>query len=178
MSGRITFRKVDPREEVGVERVVCEAFGGTVEYRLVDQLRDDDRAWVPEWSIGAFAGDELVGHILFTRASVGGMSAALLAPLAVAPAAQGKGVGEELCRIGLEAVRASGATLALVLGHPEFYPRVGFEPAFPRGITPPHEVDPQNAWMVIECVPGALELARGVATVADAFMRPEMWRED
>lgn len=177
MAERVTIKAVDPKQDERVKRVVCEAFGSTVEYRLIEQLRAEAQYWVPAWSLGAFVDDELVGHILFTRASVGGVKGALLAPLAVATAYQGQGVGERLCKAGLKAVRAAGATFALVLGHPDYYPRVGFAPAFPYGILPPYEVNPPEAWMAIALVPGALDLARGVAAVADAFMVPEMWRE-
>jgi len=177
MPDPVTIRPVDPLEDPAVERVVCAAFGSTEEYELIVALRGDESAWLPEWSLGAYPGETLVGHVLFTAASVGGMRAALLAPLAVSPESQGRGVGEALVRAGLDAVREGGAAIALVLGHPGYYPRAGFEPAYPYGIMPPYEVDPQDAWMAMALIPGALELVRGAVTMSSVFMDPALWRE-
>lgn len=173
----VIIRSVDPRDESDVERVVDEAFSGHAEYELIAALRVDDDAWVADLSLGAYRGNELMGHVLYTPASVGGMPAVLLAPLAVVPAHQRQGVGGALVRAGLEAGRGTGAVLALVLGHPEYYPRFGFEPAYPHGILPPYAVEPEAAWMVSALVPGALDLARGTVTLAAAFRNRAMWRE-
>lgn len=174
---QLEIRSVDPRTDSAVQRVVGDAFGSDIEYGLIESLREDPTAWVPAWSLGAYDGGELLGHILFTPARAGDAIAALLAPLAVAPASQHGGVGSALVRAGLEVVAADGAEVALVLGHPDYYPRAGFEPAMPHGIEPPYPVDPPEAWMALELVPGAFLRAAGVVGVAAAFADPAMWRE-
>lgn len=173
----ITVKAVDPRTDDNVRRVVTEAFGGPVEYGLVADLRDDPDAWLAGLSLGAFVGDELVGHIMFTRAHIGTEPAALLAPLAVTPAWQCRGVGSALVRAGLEAAEREGFRVALVLGHPSYYPRFGFKPAIPVGILPPYEVDPAEAWMLALIGRPGEPPGAAVVTVADAFRDPAMWRE-
>jgi len=132
---------------------------------------------VPELNLIAVEQSEIVGHVLFTRADASGVSAALLAPLAVVMEHQNSGVGAALVSAGLEAARTAGFELSLVLGHPEYYPRFGYVPAIPHGIEPPYPVDPPEAWMVLELVRGALGRARGGVRVADELMDPAMWRE-
>lgn len=165
----------------GVLAVEREAFGEDEEAQLVAELLEDPMARIPGLSLVAVAAagtsDWIVGHVLFTRANVGGVEAALLAPLAVAPEYQGVGVGGALVREGLERAAALGFGIALVLGHPGYYPRFGFEPAEPFGIAPPYPVEPSEAWMVAELRRGAVAGARGIVHVADALMHEEMWRE-
>ncbi|MDZ4168303.1 MAG: N-acetyltransferase [Coriobacteriia bacterium] len=171
------IRPVDPLQEPAIKDVVCAAFGSEVEYELVEALRAEEDVWVPEWSLGAYIDGELAGHILFTRAWAGSKLAALLAPLAVSPVNQNTGVGQALIEAGLSAARAEGAELSLVLGHPDYYPKGGFEPAMPHGILAPYPINPPEAWMVIELVEGALVDAAGVVKVAEALGAPELWRE-
>ena len=54
-----------------------------------------------------------------------------------------------------------------MLGHPEYYPRFGFEPAAALGITAPWDV-PAEAWMVHR-LPAWTPDARGLVRYAAAF---------
>lgn len=76
--------------------------------------------------------------------------ASILAPLAVAPAAQGRGVGGALVRAGLARLDADGIDLVFVLGDPAYYGRFGFRPARDAGLAAPHPLAPEYAaaWMV------------------------------
>ncbi len=160
----------------GVVAVERAAFDGYVEAELVEALVAGE-AYVPGLSLVAERADSIVGHVLFTRARAGEIDAVLLAPLAVAPDWQGRGIGRTLVRAGLAHAAELGFGIALVLGHPSYYPRFGFEPAEPLGIMPPYPVEPSEAWMVVELTPGALGDAAGVVRVAEALMHEEMWRE-
>lgn len=177
MTEELVIRAVDPDTDPAVAQVVKAAFASDEEYQLIADLRRDADSWVPELSLGAWVGDEPVGHVLFTRASVGDVRAVLLAPLAVVPGWQKQGVGTALARAGLAASHAAGAGVALVLGHPEYYPHFGFEPALPYGIEAPYPIEPQEAWMVAELTPGALDAATGPVTMSAVFLDPALWRE-
>jgi putative acetyltransferase len=83
------------------------------------------------------------------------------------PDRQRAGIGSRLVREATERGRATGYPLIVVLGHPEYYPRFGFEPAAARGIVAPWEVPPE-AWMVLP-LPAYDPRARGVVTYAQAF---------
>ncbi|MFC8900045.1 GNAT family N-acetyltransferase [Streptomyces cinereoruber] len=130
-----------PGEEAEVRRVEAAAFGSEAEADLVDALRADAGAWLPGLSYVAEAPDGTVAaHALITRCHVGGAPAAALAPVAVAPEHQRTGAGQAVVRAVLDATRLRGETLVLVLGHPEYYPRFGFERASAYGIRPGFEV--------------------------------------
>jgi len=81
-------------------------------------------------SLVATSGEQIVGHVIFTRCSVapGGQIAALLGPLCVTPDLQKQGIGSRLVRAGLERIGDWQAGLALVLGDPDYYGRFGFLP--------------------------------------------------
>lgn len=80
----------------------------------------------------------------------------------------------------LAKARKSGVRLVFVLGIPEYYPRHGFQaPAEARGFEPPYPLaeGDEQAWMVQELSPGFIGQVNGRVVAADAFMRPEYWRE-
>ena len=68
--------------------------------------------------------------------------------MAVVPDRQGAGIGASLVRRGLTLARQTAYPLVVVLGHPAYYPRFGFEPARPLGIETPYEA-PDEAWMAV-----------------------------
>jgi putative acetyltransferase len=159
-----------------------EAFGEDEEAELVRDLLGDPSA-KPLLSLLAYADDAPVGHVLFTSVRLADTddtpSCSILAPLAVVPDAQKQGVGGALVRKGLALLAESGVGLVFVLGHPEYYPRHGFQPAGVLGLTAPYPIPEKDAgaWMVQELRPGVLGTVRGTVVVADKLMKPEYWRE-
>lgn len=161
------------------------AFGGAKGSEiagLVEGLLADPSA-KPLLSLVALDGPRPVGHILFTKARIEPaappVSASILAPLAVVPEAQGRGVGTKLVRRGHDLLAERGVELVFVLGHPSYYPQHGFSPAGALGFeaTYPIAEKDANAWMVKELRAGTLGSARGRVVCADALDRPEYWRE-
>jgi len=163
-----------------VLRVEREAFGQDDEAELVAALLCDPTAQ-PVVSLLAWEGDRAVGHVLFTRVTLAGapadVSCAILAPLAVVPASQRRGVGRALIEHGAGLLARSGAKLLFVLGDPGYYTRCGFAPSIPRGLRAPYPIVPEEAWMVRSLVPGLLGTVEGTVTCASALARPEYWRE-
>ncbi|MEV8639030.1 N-acetyltransferase [Streptosporangium sp. NPDC051023] len=125
------------------------AFAAAGEADLVDALRADPKAWIDGLSMVTAAPDgTLAGHALLTRCHVGGDPALALAPCAVLPSVQRMGAGSAAIRAALEAARAMGENLVVVLGHAGYYPRFGFTPASRFGIRAPFEV-PDEAMMAM-----------------------------
>ncbi|WP_030616270.1 GNAT family N-acetyltransferase [Streptomyces sclerotialus] len=138
-----------PGDAAAVRAVDLAAFPTPEEAGIVDALRADPGAWLDGLSLVVQAPDgTLAGHALLTRCHVGGHPALALAPVAVLPAHQRRGAGSAVIRAALEAARAAGEHLVLVLGHPEYYPRFGFAPASRWGIRAPFEV-PDEAMMAL-----------------------------
>lgn len=102
------------------------AFGTQVEAGLVDRLRREADPFI---SLVAEKDGNVIGHVLFTPVSVGesGVNAVGLGPMAVLPDYQNKGVGKKLVERGLETCREKGIAAVFVLGHPEYYAKLGFK---------------------------------------------------
>ena len=147
-----------------IRQVNDAAFGRPAEGRLVDALRRDAEPFI---SFVAEENAEIVGHICFTPVIVqhaGGTSTTILglAPMAVSPARQRRGIGSMLVEAGLADARARGYGAVVVLGRPQFYPRFGFRPAAPAGLRCVYNA-PAPAFMVLELRSGALGALGGVA---------------
>lgn len=161
----IHVRVEQPGDHAAVRRILEAAFETPTEARLVEALRP-----VAEPQISMVAVDEadrVVGHIFYSPVRVEPESpgtepwtALGLAPMAVLPDHQRRGFGSALVSRSLEHCREAGHPVVFVLGHPEYYPRFGFEPAPPKGLRSAYDV-PDNVFMVAELTPGALARRRG-----------------
>ncbi|MCC3377377.1 GNAT family N-acetyltransferase [Cohnella sp. REN36] len=138
------------------------AFGGRKEEsELVERIRVSD-GYVPELSLVAVEEEtgEVVGHALISKAAVYDLDqpteVLVLAPIGVDPAYQRQGIGGHLIREGLSRAEALGFKLVLLIGHPSYYPRFGFEPAGLHGLVLMQFVVPDEVFMVRELAPGEL----------------------
>lgn len=134
---------------------------------LVEALRASPDH-VPELSLVALGDDAVIGHIAFSRARLdSGHPVLALAPMGVLPEHQRRGAGSALVTEGLGRAAGTNFPLVVVLGHPDYYPRFGFEPADALGVLAPFEVPPE-AWMAHR-LPAYRPEARGTVAYADAF---------
>ena len=127
-----------------VFQVVSEAFSHAEhsdgnEQELVTLLRASS-SFIPELSLVAVEDGKIVGHILFTKISIGNDTELALAPLSVLPAYQRRGIGQALIREGHRIAKQLGYGYSVVLGSPAYYPRAGYLPANLYGIEAPFEV--------------------------------------
>ena len=144
------------------------AFPTEAEADLVDALRDNAQ---PAVSLVAEQDNTIVGHIMFTPVELCGNSSLKimgLAPMAVSPDQQKRGIGSQLVREGLDRCRDIGAGAVVVLGHPSYYPRFGFAPASARNIACEYDA-PDEAFMMLELTAGYLSDAEGTIRYHDAF---------
>lgn len=135
MMGALTVREAEPHDRGAVRHVVAAAFGREDEARIVDALRAADAMAI---ELVAVLDGAVVGHVAFSPVAVEPPlkgPALGLAPLAVAPAHQRKGIGAALVETGLEICRARGASLVVVLGEPSYYGRFSFAPGKAKGMT-------------------------------------------
>lgn len=120
---------------------------------LVDALRNQA---CPLVSLVAEDAGAIVGHIMFSPMSLPDHPALKimgLAPMAVAPQHQRKGIGSALIRNGLKQCRQLGFGAVVVLGHPRYYPRFGFLLAARFGIRCGYDA-PEEAFMIVELQAG------------------------
>ncbi|WNF30626.1 bifunctional class I SAM-dependent methyltransferase/N-acetyltransferase [Streptomyces sp. C11-1] len=171
------LRPADPRwvtrpeaagEHEAVHAVNAAAFPTPDEADLVDALRADPEAWLPDLGYVAEAPDgSLAAYALLTRCRVGDAPALALAPVATSPAFQRQGAGQAVVRAVLDAARVRGEVLVLVLGHPDYYPRFGFVPASRYGIRAGFEV-PDEAMMAL-VLDGSVPVPAGMIRYPAAF---------
>jgi putative acetyltransferase len=150
-----------------IRTVNIAAFGGPAEADLVDNLRAQRHALV---SLVAEQDREIVGHILFSRmwiqAPAASVPAVALAPLAVLPKHQRKGIGGQLVLQGLALLRVAGESIVIVVGHPGYYPKFGFSTDRARLLQSPF---PPDAFMAAELSLGALTGLQGIVQYPAAF---------
>jgi len=160
----VEIRGEDTGDHQAIKLVNDLAFEQPDEGEMIDALRCNP-GFVPELSLVALVDDAVVGHILFFPIKIenaGSYETSLsLAPMAVHPDFQGKGIGGRLVEEGIAAAKAGGFESIIVLGHPEYYPRFGFQPASRWGIRPPLEA-PDEAFMALELAEGSLHGKAGV----------------
>jgi putative acetyltransferase len=146
----VILRSENPTDLDSIRVLVDQAFGEPMPSRLIDLVRGSDR-FVPDLSIVAEADGVLLGHILLSYVAIEGeesFDALSLAPLAVHPDHQNRGVGTALSEEGLARAERLGVPLVVVEGHPGYYPRFGFERASLHGIEKAAPQVPDEAFMV------------------------------
>lgn len=171
------LRTEQPEDFAAVEALIAEAFrtlpeSDHTEHLLVAKLRRSP-SFVPALSITATAPSAegrsvIVGHILLTKLQLGARTLLALAPLAVAPDKQRRGIGAALVKEAVARARRLGYPGIVVFGHPGYYPRFGFRPAADFGIAVPFDA-PSECVMALECEPGSLAGISGVVRYDAAF---------
>lgn len=163
----VRHERVEDTEAVW--RLNHDAFGRPDEGNLIDALR---KRGAIICSLVAELEGKIAGHVLFSPVTIDTgnreITAAGLGPVGVLPAYQRKGIGEKLIESGLATCRDRGHGIAVVLGHPSYYPRFGFRPSRPLGIRWEHDA-PEEAFMVMELRPGALKGVEGIVRYQPEF---------
>lgn len=162
------IRAEQEEDRAVVHAVNLSAFETASEADLVDALREQAQ---PVVSLVAEDKGAIAGHIMFSPVSLSGhpgLKMMGLAPMAVVPEQQRKGIGSALIRAGLEQCKQLGFIAVVVLGHPEYYPRFGFTPSTRFGIVSEYEV-PEEVFMATELQPAALSGRTGTVKYHAAF---------
>lgn len=165
----MVIRHETARDADAVRSVLRAAFGGDDEATLVELLRGSGDVVL---SLVALVEDQIVGHVLFSRlvirADAGVLFGVALAPLAVLPAVERRGIGSALVRQGIRLLGDSGETIAIVLGDPEYYARFGFSSQLAQPLRSRYS---GPAFMALEIKPAALDGVAGEVKYPAAFDR-------
>jgi putative acetyltransferase len=161
-------RPEDIVEIKAIRKVNEMAFGQAAEADIVNKLKENCKGLV---SLVATQEGEIIGHLLFSPARIEGDKALEgmgLAPLAVLPEFQGQGVGSALVKTGISTLKDMGCPFIIVLGHPGYYRRFGFQKASAWGIRCQWEV-PDEAFMILVLDQPAIEGVSGMARYRSEF---------
>ena len=155
MLPEITVRAESSQDVRAIREVHVAAFPSPAEASLVEALRNAGDLTV---SLVAEHEERIVGHVAFSPVTlednpqnVPGLG---LAPMAVVPEHQQRGIGSRLIREGLQRCQALGYAFVVVLGHPEYYPRFGFSKASQWGFT--NEYGADEAFMISQLQPASV----------------------
>ena len=167
------------KDKTQIRKVLLNAFDeeeGEVVSQLAIDLLEDVTA-LPILSLVAEQDNDIIGHIIFSSVNIEGaegVSAYILAPLAVTKLKQNSGTGTQLINKGLERLKQLGAEIVLVYGDPNYYKRFGFKAG--HNLKPPHKLQyPDEAWMAQELVEGKLSTTQGTVRCALSLNSPEYW---
>lgn len=158
------IRAEGSRDFERVRNVIHEAFGRDVEALLVDRLRGSAR-YIPELALVAETDEEVIGHILLTRATLDELPderrMLVLGPIGVLPEYQRRGVGRTLIGVALRRAKELGYRGVALIGHPTYYPRFGFLPGSRFGLRTTYDV-PNDVFMALALTEGSLEGISGL----------------
>jgi predicted N-acetyltransferase YhbS len=161
MSPNIINRPLTPADFAAVSRLHAKVFGPGRFTRTAYRVREGAPKISPYCGV-ALLGETLVAAVRFTSITIGGVNGALLlGPLAVDPDFAGQGFGKRLVGGAMEAAKAAGVKLVVLVGDEPYYGRFGFRPAPPGQITMPGPVDPARL-LAAEFEPGVLAAYTGL----------------
>jgi len=161
MSLNVHNRLLTPADLPQVSNLHATVFGPGRFARTAYRIREGTPP-ISRYCRAAFLGERMIAAVRFTQITIGGDGhVLLLGPLAVDPEFAGKGYGRRLIGEALEAAKADGVRLAVLVGDEPYYARLGFHPAPPGQIVLPGPVDPKRL-LAVELAPGALAAFRGL----------------
>lgn len=117
------------------------------EQDLVVALRKSE-SFIPELSLVAVNENRIIGHVLFTKIKIGNSTELALAPLAVLPEYQRKGIGTRLIEEGHKIAKQLNYSYSIVLGSNKYYPRLGYIPASKYNIKAPFNIEDDFLWLL------------------------------
>ncbi len=141
------------------------------EAELVDKIRQE-ATYEPDLEVVAEEACQLLGHGLLSQVQIVNkdqtFTGLVLAPLAVLPERQGQGIGGKILQeLEKRAVTHSYEFIS-ILGHPDYYPRFGYQKASLYEITAPFPV-PDAAFLIKALTPKGLAGVHGKVRYAKAF---------
>ncbi|NOX67527.1 MAG: N-acetyltransferase [Chlorobi bacterium] len=165
----MSIRKETPNDITTIHQINSTAFETDAEADLVDKLRDSGVTII---SLVAEVDDKLVGYILFTPMTMDNFDIKIagLAPMAVLPDYQNKGIGSTLIEKGLEYCAKENYAAVAVLGHPNYYPKFGFVPSTRFDLISEYDV-PKEVFMIKELKRDSLSRISGIVKYHEEFSK-------
>lgn len=158
----LAIAPLTPADLPQIEKLDERCFGPGRFTRTAYRLREGTP---PAYGLSRIArvGSFLVGANILTPVRLGGADGLLLGPLTVEPAFRSRGIGEALVQASIDAARAAGHRLIILVGDEPYYSRMGFRRVPSGRLTLPGPVDPARL-LVCELADGAFEGVSGPVT--------------
>lgn len=157
------LRKEEKKDFDEIRNINNICFNGDYESRLIENLRQGSNFIL---SLVAKDNGKIVGHIMYSRIKIGDINSVALAPMCVIPEYQKKGIGTDLIKESFKYLKEINEKNIVVLGHTDFYKRLGFEKSANYGVKCPFDV-PEDIFMVFELEKGSL--TEGIVEYGEEF---------
>ncbi len=165
----LIVKQINQNDFTITENITREAFWnvykpGCSEHLILHNLRKS-KSYIKELDLVAFCNDQIIGHIISTKAKVVDSlnkeyEVLCAGPLSVLPEFQKKGIGEKLLKESIKIAKRLGFRGMILFGNPDYYHRFGFRNAKEFEIT---TKDYQNfePFMALELFENALTDVKG-----------------
>ena len=145
---------------------------GALARGLITETPTEDLRVFTAWENG-----KLLGGIFFTRLTytADARTVFMMAPVAIAKAYQGNGIGQQLIAHGLETLKHEGVDIAVTYGDPTFYGRAGFKPVLEADVPAPQPLNHPEGWIAKSLTDAPLTPLSGPAHCVARFDDPAFW---
>jgi predicted N-acetyltransferase YhbS len=156
----------EKRTDIPSREALLNAAMGEVRFTKCSERLREDRVAAEGLSFVAVEDGRLIGTVRLWHVTAGpGRSALLLGPMAVAPEAQGRGIGSALMTHAVKAARRSGAAAVILVGDAPYYSRFGFSAEKTGALWMPGAYD-QNRLLALELKADSLDGAQGLVSAS------------
>lgn len=176
------LEKYNPQDQAKISELFIKTFSdseGHEEGILIGKLTLDLLINTNASDLYCFVATEdqkIIGSIIFTRMTFEtGINAFILAPVAIHTEFQGKGIGQNLIKFGLNSLSKDGVELAITYGDPKFYSKVGFGVVSDKIIPAPLKLSQPEGWLAQSLTSDKMESISGVSRCVKALNKPEYW---
>jgi putative acetyltransferase len=128
-------------------------------------------------SLVATDNNKIIGHIAFSPVFLDSTNkhfGYILAPLAILPTHQNKGVGSTIVKQGLDLISSLGAFIIFVYGDPQYYSRFGFKTDLAENFTPPYPLQYPEGWQAMKLNSTVIP-ERGKFQCVNSLNHPQLW---
>jgi len=175
---KIIIRRTREKDLFNTLNLTREAFWnihipGCDEHLVLHNLRHSN-SYIGELDLVAIVENEIIGHIISTKAKITDsqnkeFEVLCVGPLSVLPEFQKKGIGSALLNESIKLARELRFSSMILYGYPEYYHRFGFRNAREYGITT-KEGQNFEPFMALELLPNGLDNVTGKFYEDDVFV--------
>lgn len=171
MSPSFAIRPASPEDIPEISKLHARVFGPGRFARSAYRVREG-KGHISRFCLVACLGKEIIASIRTTEIAIGGTKGAvLLGPVAVDDSHRSNGLGRQLIAAALEATRAAGARLIILVGDEPYYGRFGFKTVPMGQIVFPGPVNPRRI-LACELERNALADFRGLVVAEPPAQTP------
>ncbi len=156
----VTIMAETADDATAIDRLHERTFGPGRYAKTAYRIREDVSHSL-ELSFVARIGTLMVGSVRLSPIRIGDTPALLLGPPTAEPPFRERGIGQALMLRALEAAKAKGHKLVVLVGDEPYYGKAGFKPIAKGQVTLPGPVDPARL-LVAELADGAFAGVKGM----------------